>query len=155
MTILEQAYHLRPYIEKAMQSLPNSDALQVKTLYPIWEELVELGKVNTNGEPGYRFCYAGELYCCTHGDPEFQESWVPGIYTSSIYTRIDETHAGTIYDPIPAARGMTYTYGKYYLDPEDEKTYKCLREGESDGGTIQLAYLPHELVGHYFVGASA
>lgn len=153
MTALDQAQHLRPYIEKAMQYLPDSDALQAKTLYPLWEELVQLGKVNTDGEPGYRFCYDGDLYKCVNGDPEFQKTWVPGIYTSAIYVRIDKTHAGTLDDPIPAARGMEYIYGKYYLDPEDDKTYKCQREGEADGGTIQLAYLPHELVGHYFVEA--
>lgn len=151
MTALQQAERLRPYIEKAMQYLPDSDALQAKTLYPKWEDLVKLGKVDTDGKPGYRFYYDGELYKCVYGNPEFQTSWVPGIYTSAIYTRIDETHAGTLEDPIPAARGMEYIYGKYYLDPEDGKTYLCQRTGEADGGAIQLAYLPHELVGHYFV----
>lgn len=151
MTILEQAYHLRPYIEKAMQFLPDADALQAKTLYPLWEELVKLGKVDTEGKPGYRFYYDGDLYKCVNGDPEFQKTWVPGIYTSAIYVRIDEIHSGTLDDPIPAARGMEYIYGKYYLDPEDGKTYKCQREGAVEGDTIQLAYLPHELVGHYFV----
>ena len=151
MTALQQAQQLRPYIEKAMQYLPDSDALQAKTLYPMWEELVKPGRVDTNGEPGYRFYYDGDLYKCVNGDPEFQETWVPGIYTSAIYVRIDETHAGTLDDPIPAARGMEYVYGKYYLDPEDGKTYLCQRTGEPEGGKIHLAYLPHELVGHYFV----
>ena len=153
MTALQQAEHLRPYIEKAMQSLPDSDALQAKTLYPLWEELVKLGKVDTNGEPGYRFYYAGDLFRCIHGNPEFRKEWEPGIYTSALYVRIDETHAGTMDDPIPAARGMEYIYGKYYLDPEDGKTYLCQRTGEPAGGKITLAYLPHELVGHYFVEA--
>lgn len=153
MTYTEMALHLRPYIEKAVQSLPDSDALQAKTLYPMWSELVKVGKVDTNGEPGYRFYYEGdgELYKCLHGDPEFQADWIPGIYTSALYVRIDETHAGTVEDPIPADRGMEYTYGKYYLDPEDQKTYLCQRAGEAEGGTVQLAYLPHELVGHYFI----
>lgn len=151
MTVLEQAKHLRPYIERAMQSLPDTDALQAKTLYPVWEDLVKLGKVDTNDEPGFRFYYGGDLFKCVNGDPEFQKTWVPGIYTSAIYVRIDETHAGTLDDPIPAARGMEYIYGKYYLDPEDGKTYKCQRTGELEGGKIQLAYLPHELVYHYFV----
>lgn len=51
-------------------------------------------------------------------------------------------------DPIPAARGMEYEYGKYYLDPEDGKTYLCKRL--NDTGTIVLYYLPHELIGQYF-----
>ena len=50
--------------------------------------------------------------------------------------------------PFPAARGMEYECGKYYLDPEDEKTYLCKRGSET--GTIVLQYLPHELIGHYF-----
>ena len=41
--------------------------------------------------------------------------------------------------------------GLYYLDSEDRKTYKCQRTGEAAGGTVVLQYLPHELVGHYFV----
>lgn len=153
MTALEQAEHLRPYIEKAMQFLTDAEALQAKTLYPIWEDLVKKGKVDTEGKTGFRFFYDGELYKCNLGDPEFREEWVPGIYTAALYVRIDDTHAGTIDDPIPADRGMEYIYGKYYLDPEDGKTYKCQRIGEADGGTVVLNYLPHELVGHYFVEA--
>ena len=63
---------------------------------------------------------------------------------------VDATHAGTLEDPIPAARGMEYEYGKYYLDGEDGNTYLCQRTGEAAGGTIVLQYMPHELVGNYF-----
>ena len=60
----------------------------------------------------------------------------------------DCAHTGTIDDQIPASRGMEYTYGLYYLDPDDGKTYLCKRGSET--GTIVLQYLPHELIGHYF-----
>lgn len=60
----------------------------------------------------------------------------------------DTFSPGTIDDPIPAARGMEYEYGKYYLDHEDGKTYLCKRLDET--GTIVLQYLPHELIGNYF-----
>lgn len=60
----------------------------------------------------------------------------------------DTFSPGTIDDPILAARGMEYEYGKYYLDPEDEKTYLCKRGEET--GSIVLYYLPHELIGQYF-----
>ena len=53
-----------------------------------------------------------------------------------------------LFPPFPAARGMEYEYGKYYLDPEDGKTYLCKRGEET--GSIVLYYLPHELVGNYF-----
>ena len=61
---------------------------------------------------------------------------------------INTSSPGTIDDPIPAARGMEYEYGKYYLDPEDGKTYLCKRGEET--GSIVLYYLPHELIGQYF-----
>lgn len=154
MTALEQALKLRPYIEKAVQSLTDSDALQVKTLYPLWSELVELGSVDTNGEPGYRFYYEGELYKCVNANPTFQADWIPGLNTSALYVRVDETHAGSVDDPITADRGMEYVYGKHYLDPEDGKIYLCQRAGEVDGNTIVLSYLPHELILQYFVEAT-
>ena len=61
---------------------------------------------------------------------------------------INTSSPGTIDDPIPAARGMEYEYGKDYLDPEDEKTYLCKRGEET--GSIVLYYLPHELIVQYF-----
>lgn len=152
MTHTERAILLRPYIEKAVQSLPDADAIQAKSLYPKWSKLVSLGKVNTNGEPGYRFVYEGdgELYRCVNGNPEFRNEWVPGIYTSALYVRVDDAHAGTLEDPIPADYGMEYVYGRYYLDPEDGKIYLCKRTGEPEGGTVVLAYLPHHVIGNYF-----
>lgn len=155
MNYTEWAWLVRPLIEKAVQSLPDNDALQCKTLYPYWSKLVELGSVDTNGEPGYRFFYDGdgELYKCVNGNPTFQADWIPGLSTSALYVRIDESAAGTIDDPITADRGMEYVYGKYYLDPEDSKIYLCQRSGEVEGTTVVLTYLPHELVGHYFVEA--
>ena len=76
---------------------------------------------------GVRFKNAGKLY---YFDPG--ELWpVPGNFV------IVET-----------ARGMEYEYGKYYIDPEDGKTYLCKRGEET--GSIVLYYLPHELIGQYF-----
>ena len=63
---------------------------------------------------------------------------------------IEVEHSGTIDDPIVAARGMEYVYGKYYIDPEDNQTYLCERPNEPVGNTVTLQYLPHELVGNYF-----
>ena len=34
---------------------------------------------------------------------------------------------------------------------EDGKLYLCQRTGEAAGGTVVLQYMPHELVGNYFV----
>ena len=64
---------------------------------------------------------------------------------------IDESHASTQEDPIPAAKGMEYTYGLYYTDPEDGNLYLCERIGEEPGGKVTLQFLPHELTRIYFV----
>ena len=146
--LLEMARQTRPYIEKAAQSLSDADGLKAKALYPRWEKLVTLGSVTA--EAGYRFTYNGDLYKCVGANPTFQSDWIPGNGTAALYIRVDEEHAGTLADPIPAARSMEYTYGLYYYDSEDGKVYLCTRTGEADGGTITLHYLPHELVGMYF-----
>ena len=74
-----------------------------------------------------------------------QEGWEPDK-TPAMFTVIDEEHTGTQDDPIPAAKGMEYTYGLYYTDPEDGKLYRCERTGEQPGGKVTLQFLPHELV---------
>ena len=83
-------------------------------------------------------------------DHTTQADWTPDA-VPALYTVIDVAHAGTQDDPIPAERGMEYVYGLYYTDSEDGKLYLCQRTGEAAGGTVVLQYLPHELVGNYFV----
>ena len=151
--LLTLARQTRPLIEKAAQSLSDEDGLKAKVLYPRWEKLVQLGSVTA--EAGYRFTYGGDLYKCVNANPTFQADWVPGAGTAALYVRIDEAHAGTLADPIPAARSMEYVYGLHYADPEDGKVYLCTRTGEADGGTITLHYMPHELVGLYFQEVTA
>lgn len=91
----------------------------------------------------------GLLYRCVQAHTA-QEGWNPSL-TPAMWTVVDVTHAGTLDDPIPAARGMEYEYGKHYLDPEDGAVYRCARTGEASGGKVTLQYLPHELVGQYFI----
>ena len=151
--LLTMARNLRPYIAEAAQSITDEKGLKAKALYPRWEALVEKGSVTA--EAGYRFTHNGDLYKCVNSNPTFQSDWVPGNGTAALYVRIDDAHAGTLDDPIPAARSMEYTYGRYYSDSEDGKVYLCTRTGEADGGTVTLHYMPHELVGLYFQGVTA
>ena len=76
-----------------------------------------------------------------------QADWAPPV-VPALWVVVNVSSPGTIDDPIQASRGMEYEYGKYYLDPEDSKTYLCKRLNET--GTIVLYYLPHELIGQYF-----
>lgn len=131
-----------------MLSVDDATALRMRDYYPAWANLAAEGYIAAKA--GFRFTHNGDLYKTVQPNLTFAVSWVPGVGTESLYVRIDEQHDGTKYDPISAARGMEYEYGKYYLDSEDGKTYKCERIGEAAGGKIVLQYLPHELVGQYF-----
>ena len=132
-------------------TLGEEQALEVAAVYPPWAagiaydvgEILSYG-VNGVGDP--------QLYRVVQAHTS-QADWTPDK-TPALWAVIDVAHAGTVDDPIPASRGMDYIYGKYYLDPEDSKTYLCSRTGEEQGGTVVLQYLPHELVGQYFEEAT-
>jgi hypothetical protein len=141
MTYTERARALRPYIVKASASLTDADAVKAKELYDRWAPDMAV-KVDD------RLVYADRLYRVTQAHTT-QTGWEPDK-VPALFTVIDETHAGTQDDPIPAAKGMEYIYGLYYTDPEDGKLYLCERTGEQAGGKVTLQFLPHELVGLYF-----
>lgn len=130
------------------QSLPDAQAITVPELYPAWEEGTAYGG---DGQAQIVSRPNGHLYRCQQGHTS-QAGWEPEN-TPALWVVIAGSEAGTAEDPIPAARGMEYEYGKCYRDPEDGKTYLCQRTGEAEGGTVVLQYLPHELVGHYFAEA--
>lgn len=136
-----RAVELRPIIEQAAVSLSDGEAATVPELITAWAYPVAYAE-------GDRRSYGGRVYKCRQAHTS-QEGWKPSA-TPALWVVIDVTHAGTQDDPIPASRGMEYEYGKYYLDGEDGKTYKCERIGEAAGGKIVLQYLPHELAGQYF-----
>jgi hypothetical protein len=136
-----RAVELRPIIEQAAVSLSDGEAASVPELITAWAYPVAYAE-------GDRRSYGGKVYKCRQAHTS-QVDWTPEK-TPNLWAVIDAEHAGTQNDPIPAARGMEYEYGKYYLDGEDGKVYLCERIGEAAGGKIVLQYLPHELLGQYF-----
>lgn len=141
-----RAVKLRPIIEQAAVSLSDGEAASVPELITAWAYPVKYNE-------GDRRSYGGKVYKVRPGKGHTsQVDWTPEK-TPNLWAVIDAEHAGTQDDPIPAARGMEYEYGKYYLDGEDGKVYLCERTGEQAGGKITLQYLPHELVGNYFKAA--
>lgn len=150
MTLIEYAKQFRTLVEKAAQALDDADVLQMPSILPKWEDLVAVGYTVEEKQVPFKFQYNGLPWKCIKAGQNFQDQWVPGLDTASIFVRISlDTEEGTLENPITAARGMEYVYGKYYKDPEDGKTYLCKRGEET--GSIILNYLPHELVIHYFV----
>ena len=139
---LPTAYAMRAVIEESVASLDDETAATVPSLFTPWTvgEAVEVGD---------RRYYAPRLYKAVQAHTT-QADWTPDITPALWAVAGDPGQAGTIDDPITAARGMEYEYGLYYFDPEDGKTYLCERIGEAEGGKIVLQYLPHELIGNYF-----
>ena len=150
-----RAVELRPVIEQASASLSDGEAAKSPELFPRWAD-----HIGETVKPGDRRSDTDEsgvlhVYRVNKGQGHTtQENWPPHS-TPAMWTIINVDHAGTQDDPIPAARGMEYTYGLYYKDPEDTKLYLCERTGEQSGNKITLQYLPHELVGQYFTAVSA
>ena len=66
----------------------------------------------------------------------------------TLFVKIEETHAGTLEDPIPAAANLEYVKGKYYI--ENDVIYLMNRAGMADGETVVLQFVPSQLIGQYF-----
>ena len=98
-------------------SVDDATAVRMTAFYPEWEK----GKQYT---VGYKVQYLGKLYKVIQAHTS-QETWTPDI-TASLYTRIDEVHDGTKFDPIPYEGNMTLYNGKYYI--EGGVTYLCNRD---------------------------
>jgi len=137
--ILEQAQEIRTSIDSLTGTMADADAAKNPMLFLPWE-------TDAAYEVGDRRRYDSKVYKCLQAHTS-QADWAPPV-VPALWVVINTSSSGTIDEPIPASRGMEYEYGKYYLDPEDNKTYLCKRGSET--GTIILQYLPHELIGHYF-----
>lgn len=126
----------------------DQQAVQVKNLYPKWSDLADGTTLTKQDEAvnGTEITKVlgddGKLYkvITTH---QKQADWAPGIGTESLFTVIDEEHAGTQEDPIPWSTNMICYNGKYYT--YNGVLYKCIR----DSG-IALQYTPDQLLDNYF-----
>lgn len=121
-------------------AVDNETAYRMREFYPEWADLA--AAQYTTNKSGFKFLHTGDLYKTIPATHTFASQWVPGVGTESIYVRIDETHDGTKYDPIPYNGNMELLSGKYYT--QSGQTYHCTR----DTGTAVFHPLA-ELVGIY------
>lgn len=97
----------------AIQKFDDENALSVKTLYPKFESLI-----GRTLEKDFKLVYYNILYK-TAQTTVVSEQYKPGAQgTESIYTRLDEDHAGTKEDPIPYYGNQILEKGKIYEDQE-------------------------------------
>ncbi len=111
---------VRLVIAKTINSITIDDetALRMVEYYPDWT-------AGTAYKAGDRLAYNGDLYKVLQAHTA-QETWLPGTGTESLYTRIDEQHDGTKYDPIPYNGNMALQSGKYYI--QNNILYLCNRD---------------------------
>lgn len=114
-------------------TVDDQTALRMTVYYPVFAP----DMVVTVGD---RLTYGGKLYRVIY-EHTTQGTWTPDT-SPSLFVRIDETHDGTEFDPIPYDGNMVLEKGKYYT--QDGVTYVCTRD------TVTAVYHAlGELVGMY------
>lgn len=115
----------------------DNTAVRMMAFYPTFESIV-----GQTVKKDFKFTYGGKLWRVIQPSLTIQAHYTPGVGTESLYTEINETHEGTLDDPIPYNGNMVLTAGLYYY--QSHVIYLCTRD------TINPVYQPmHELVGHY------
>ena len=122
-------------------TVDDQTALRMRRYYPTFAELA--GQTVSQGTK-FRVDDSedADLYKTIQPELTIQAHYPPGVGTESLYTRIDEAHDGTKYDPIPYDGNMALESGKYYT--QGGMTYLCSRD------TVNPVYNAlSELVGLY------
>ena len=105
-------------------TVDDQTALRMREYYPDFDALVK--RKFTAKDADYKFRYGDTLYKTAQPNIAFVAHYPPGVGTESMYTRIDETHDGSEYDPIPYEGNMALENGKYYM--QKGEIYKCTRD---------------------------
>jgi hypothetical protein len=114
----------RKVYDTAAGYLTDDQALTVKDAYWQWEDLVKAG---TTVDKGYRFRYGDKLWRTEQPKHTFVAHQIPGAQgMESLFSVIDESHAGTYEDPIPYNRNMEIYKGLYYT--QNDVLYLCIRD---------------------------
>lgn len=122
-------------IPQQINSLDVDDntALRMLGFYPQWAASVDY-------TVGHKVRRDGKLWRALQAHTS-QTGWEPEN-AASLWEQINETHAGTIDDPIPYSGNMALTSGLYYM--QDWVIYQCTRD------TVNPVYHAlSELVGLY------
>ena len=109
----------RMIISQQINTLDVDDATayRMREFYPAWQG-------GQSYPVGYKLQYGGKLYRVIQAHTS-QDDWTPDA-SASLFERIDETHDGSKYDPIPYDGNMALESGKYYS--QDNVTYLCNRD---------------------------
>lgn len=124
--------------------LTDKQAASVVEAYPEWKPGIKITEeMIAAGLNRYRI--GKQLYKTTVPHTT-TAAWSPEL-APTVWTPINIEHSGTLQDPIPAAVGLLYKQGLYYIE-DDGTIYLCIRQDKPEG--TELHYLPSQLVGIYF-----
>lgn len=135
---LTEAEVSRMLITQQINTLTVDDntALRMRDFYPEWTP-------NAAYSVGFKVQYKGNLWRALQAHTS-QVGWEPEN-APALWEQINETHAGTLDDPIPYNGNMALENGKYYI--QDNEIYLCTRD------TVNPVYNSlAELVGLYTAG---
>lgn len=117
--------------------LSDDEALQVKSMYPQWSEFIDKSL-----STGMKVQHNDKLWRVRQDISIVLQDQYHSIGTAALYEEINETHAGTLEDPIPYNNNMELFKDKYYI--QNGIKYLCTRD------TQQAVYQTLEnLVGIY------
>lgn len=117
-------------------TVDDNTALRMKSFYPEWASGVSYAV-------GYKVQHGGKLWRCIQAHTAIT-GWEPSTATASLWEQINETHSGTIDDPIPYEGNMALVNSLYYI--QNGVIYQCIRD------TVNPVYNAlADLVGLYVV----
>lgn len=125
----------RMIIAQQINALPVDDktALRMRSFYPEWAE-------NVVYNAGFKVQRNNRLWRCVSSHSSIV-TWEPEN-APSLWETINETHGGTMEDPIPYDGNMALESGKHYI--QNNEIYLCIRD------TVNPVYNAlAELVGVY------
>ena len=134
MNIIERAKELRPFIVKAAQLLEDAVSVKCPELYDEWNS------EGTEYIKDYKLRFNGKVYKVITPHTS-QADWNPEVAVT-LFAVIDETHTGTMEDPIPYDGNMELFADLYYI--QNDVVYKCIRNSETP-----LYHALKDLVGLY------
>ena len=97
-------------------AVDDATAYRMREFYPEWAE-------GQSYPVGHKLLYGGKLYKVIQAHTS-QADWTPDV-VPALFTRIDEQHDGSRYDPIPYNGNMELYAGQYYS--QLGVTYRCTR----------------------------
>lgn len=113
----EEAYAVLLTQQINTLSVDDNMALRMRTFYPEWAEGVEYAA-------GYKVQLGGKLWRVVQAHTS-TAGWEPE-HAAALWEQINETHAGTMDDPIPYEGNMALVSGLHYM--QDYVIYRCTRD---------------------------